>query len=158
MLPRPRLPHPGPPPSTGRPGQPPHSGGQHVATDDRAPGHPALSAAPPVPPPAGATVATGPGTAHRRPARPAPPPLPPGAYHVALFQDTHLIPAPPAITTRVTHHSPRRNRLICAPSRAWPTLLLGVPIRRSARHRARNRVTLRNSRWSAPSAHVPADL
>jgi len=22
----------------------------------------------------------------------------------------------------VTHHSPRRNRLICAPSRAWPTL------------------------------------
>ena len=35
-----------------------------------------------------------------------PPPLPPGVYRATLFQDGHLIPAPPAITVRVTPAQP----------------------------------------------------
>ena len=127
---RPRLPHTRGRPQLAGPGQPALNHGQHVATDDRAPSHPALQAAPPVPPPT--TVPTGPGTAHGRPGQRHP--AASGAYHAALFQNSHLIPVPPAITARVTHHSPRRNRLICAPPRAWPRGALGVPIRRSAQN------------------------
>jgi len=35
-----------------------------------------------------------------------PPPLPPGVYHAVLFQARHLVPAPPAVTVRVTAPEP----------------------------------------------------
>lgn len=35
-----------------------------------------------------------------------PPPLPPGDYHAVLFQVRPLVPAPPAVTVRVTAPAP----------------------------------------------------
>ena len=73
-VPRPRAYRTPGPPLTGRPRPArPHPGGQHVATDDRAPGHPALQAARRCPPTSPPQFPTRPGTAHGRPARPAPP-------------------------------------------------------------------------------------
>jgi hypothetical protein len=35
-----------------------------------------------------------------------PPPLPPGTYHATLFQLSHIVPAPPTVTVRVTPPKP----------------------------------------------------